>query len=495
MGLSLIFLMFSLLIGAATWMTPIEYDGAYNFQVAQSLQENFSYQPRYIPTKIYDARVTTNGPLQYFMAGMIRVFGLDLGRSITLGTIAGLMAVIIFIYSRQSFFLYCLLLLFWPNFVWAHINFWGEVFSITMTMAGFIAWERWSSDIKVHKSLQDPALHNPSKTHYLWLSGLAFGVAIATKFMAAPAILLLLFCLVVYTLRDKPWPKDSIGIAHLWMVLFLIPYCIALIVFSLQLSASIIHSGGHLATIWPTLKLFIISHFQQAEYAATTLEPTRWRPQVESIPSLIVLLGMLLLLFRRHIVFLLPAIAIAGLLLAGHFNIRRIMTLMLPIMLLAAKEVHVYCPATRKWHTPFYTLLPIIGSGLILIIGSILCHRPPPLVKIISNFTHEGARTNQSFYPGKSRKDYNISLIPTIEALPGRIFTSGWYQFPEISLRTKTIFYDRFATENTQLLHGGEASFFLFDSAGPKDKTTEHDLCGKVLYRHDSLILCQDRPQ
>jgi len=472
-------------------MTPIEYDGAYNFQVSQSLHENFSYKPRYVPATIYDARVTTNGPLQYLMSAAINLFGLDLGRSIALGTIAGLMAVTIFLYSIHSFFLYCLLLLFWPNFVWIHVNFWGEAFSITTIIAGFIAWERWYSYVIVHKTSERAAHFHFYRSLYLLLNGLAFGFAMSTKLMAAPAILLLLFCLVVYKLSEKQETTHDILDPSLWVHLFLFPCGIAITIFILQFIISILHSGGYPGTIWPTLKIFVLSHVQQAEHTATMLKAMR-QVQVDSIPSIIVLI-LLLLLLRKHIIFILPGIAITGLLFVGNFNIRRIMVLMLPLMLQAVKEICLH--NSQKTRNTIANFWPILGSGIILSIGTIACNRPPVLAKIISKFDLEGAPPHQSCYPGKERKNYDMSLIPTLNSLPGPIFTSGWFQFPEISLRTTKVFYDRFAAVNSRLLHSDEVSFILFDSDGPEDKKTEQELCGTILYRDASLVLCQYRHQ
>lgn len=492
-----VFLLFSVIIGAASWMTPIEYDGAYNFQVAQSLQKKFTYQTRYVPSKVYDDRVTTNGPIQYFMAVMIGIFDLDLGRSIALGTIAGLAAVIFFLYSQQSFYLYCLLLLLWPSFAWTHINFWGELFAIAMTMAALIAWEGWFSEVMIHAPSQGRVLFKLCRSPYFLLSGLFLGMAISTKLMAAPASLLLLFCLVIYKLREKPKSGLRAHDVHLWLLLFILPCSIALVIFGIQFSVSILHSGGHLGTIWPTLKLFIESHFQQAEVAASRLDASRWQPKAESLPSLIVLLALLIYLLRRHVIFLLPGIAIAALLFAGQFKLRRIMTLMLPVMLLAAKEIQASNPVINKSARPAFPDWPLVGVGVILIVGAFFSNQPVPLLKIISQFHCKGAQPNQLFYPGKATKDnlYDPNLIPKIEALPGRIFTSGWYQFPEISLRTQTVFYDRFASENfSLLLPNSSPCFLLFDSEGPRDNTTEQDLCGEILHRRGSLILCQYRP-
>jgi len=38
--LGMVFVLFSFVIGISTWMTPVDFDEAFNFQVAQSLVEN-----------------------------------------------------------------------------------------------------------------------------------------------------------------------------------------------------------------------------------------------------------------------------------------------------------------------------------------------------------------------------------------------------------------------------------------------------------------------
>jgi len=496
--LCLIFLVFSLVIGASTWMTGIDFDSAFNFQVAQSLQKNFSYETRYVPSKVYHDKVTTNGPIQYFMAAMIGLFDLDLGRSIALGIIAGMAAVTIFLYSRQSFALYCLLLLFWPSFFVLHTFFLGEVFTNTMIIAGLIAWERWSDEFMRHLPSQDriSCLWN---TPSLWLSSVAFGVAISTKLLAAPVTLLLLFCLAVYKLggRGRTWPERRTRNDFLWVTWFLLPCSIALVIFGLQFSTSILHSGGHLDTIWPTLKLFVMSHFHQAESAAANTA-TRWWPTLESIPALIVLLGLLVLLLRKHVIFLLAGIVVAALLFVGRLDLRRLMPLIVPIMLLAAKESHSYSPGTTKLRLIDIHHSPLLAASIILFFGTFLANQPIYLLKRLSQFTLSGVEHNLLYISKKTaepRKEYDISLISTIKALPGRVFTSGWNQYPEISLRAHTVFYDRFAPENSPLLHNNEPCFLLlFSSEDPTDLSTEHDICGQILYRDNSLILCQYSP-
>lgn len=83
-------------------MTPVDFDESINLQVAQSLSEKFSYESKFVPTKIYHDKITTNGPIQYFMAVMLRFLGVDLGRAIGLGLLGGLAAVSIFIVDPKN---------------------------------------------------------------------------------------------------------------------------------------------------------------------------------------------------------------------------------------------------------------------------------------------------------------------------------------------------------------------------------------------------------
>jgi len=144
-------------------------------------------------------------------------------------------------------------------------------------------------------------------------------------------------------------------------------------------------------------------------------------------------------------------------------------------------------PPAREVKTP----LLLSFAGLILISGSLVAHTPLYLLDTLRQFSWSGAPRNIAIVT--KRTTYNDQLIPLLQKLDGPVFTSRWWQFPEISLRTGTAFYDRFAPENSTLLdrrHG----YLLFSSQNAEDLATEKTLCGAILFRDRDLILCQYRP-
>ena len=487
--LLIIFLVYFAAISASTWMTPIDFDGAMHFQVAESLRDNFTYKSRYEPSTVYYPKITTNGPLQYFMAAMISLFGLDKGRSLALGTVAGMAAGIVFLYSWRSFILYSLLIVFWPMFFAVHTLFLGEVFAISMMMAGFMNWERWSQEVYRTKPIINNwkiILSSPS----LLYSGLFLGIAISTKLFAAPAILLLLFCIAIDQHIRLPGRNY-----HTVAIIIAIPYLLSVVIFIFQLCIATLHSGVDITTSFAILKKFVESHMMQSRIISLR--------NVNYILALrdqwvivIAYLAISLFMLRNHTVMTLTVFASVVLTLWFNLNQRRIMPLTVPVMLISMK-ISYKKPLDNDIDNNNiinrYCLIAVVA--IILMLGDVLSLTPITIINKLLNFSLKGASHNVariSRQPGD--RVYNKTLLPLLKSLDGPVFTSGWWQYPEIALRTGMIFYDRFSPANKRLLLNANRSFLLFSSKNQEDRLTERNLCGNILYRDGSLVLCRFSP-
>jgi hypothetical protein len=73
------------------------------------------------------------------------------------------------------------------------------------------------------------------------------------------------------------------------------------------------------------------------------------------------------------------------------------------------------------------------------------------------------------------------------------ILTSGWWQFPELSIRYNLHFHDRMAPQNASIPASQAALFFstVFSQAWPQ--TTVEGNCASVIYREGPLVVCRPR--
>ncbi len=259
---AVICLLFFTVISAAAWMTPIAFDDAFNFQVSQSLAGKFSYQSKYIPTKIYNGVITTNGPVQYLMAGMIKIFGLDVGRSLTLGAIGAVMVSSVYSYSIRGFIGYCLLIICWPLLAYLNASFLGEILAAAMMISGINHLEQWQEELA---NLDASGCKLTSKNIWLkiqlWISGVALGLAVSTKLIALAFSVLVVICLSAAKIQKRKLKKSALLI-YVMPVLF-----IAVLFFLLQFSISILHSGGNIYSIWNSMLSFVNDHIHQAGIA------------------------------------------------------------------------------------------------------------------------------------------------------------------------------------------------------------------------------------
>lgn len=476
-----------MIIGCGSWMAPVDFDEAINLQVAQSLSEKFSYESKLVPTKIYHDKITTNGPIQYLMALMIRFFGIDVGRAIGLGLLGGLAAVSIYIYSGKSFILYCLLLFSWPVFALAHTRFMGEIFSITMIIVGMSEWHKWLDE--------NNQLYLNWRSNRLLFSGIAFGVSISTKLFSAVVLLVLLSSLI---LAKYYTPDKKISIINYFKSI-IYPLIIAYIFFFVQISFSIFHSSYEINTIFMTVKQFLLSHKRHVDGLLTsnllqTIKHDHFFPLQTSIPAILILMYLLMLLIDFHLIFLIPAIFIVALIFFGHFDFRRLFVLIIPIMLVTFRVIkfNECCDALKKHICNRINMLV-----LITIIVSALFFGNSYLLKLLRSFNFYGAPHNYA-YIRKSKNDttapsrYRDELIYLINKLPGPIFVKGFLgQFPEISLRTRTVFYDRDAAENIPLIKATTQGFLMF-SAWDENVTNRN--CGEIIYKEWPLVLCKFTP-
>ena len=179
-----------------------------------------------------------------------------------------------------------------------------------------------------------------------------------------------------------------------------------------------------------------------------------------------------------------------------NLNQRRIMPLTVPFMLISMRIICQESISEDKVKLNIINRYYLVAvASIIMMTADVLSSTPITIVNNMLRFSLKGAAHNVARISSKpGDRVYDNTLLPTLTRLTGPVFTSGWWQYPEISLRTGMIFYDRFAQKNRQLLNNTKRSFLLFSSKNQEDHLTERNLCGKILYRDGSLVLCRFSP-
>jgi len=488
-----IFCFFTILVSSATWMEHITFDDAFNFQVALSLADKFVYSSTYIPQHIYNPDITTNGPLQYFMAMCIKMGGIDVGRAVGLGLVGGLCATVVYCFSRKAFVVYILMFLFWPLFVAINCLFLGEVFEISMILIGLIVWGKWCRECVDYSGGNYP--HRILwGNKYLWLSSIAFGFAISTKLLAISVVSVFLFLCTMVVI----WDKNTDYVVNRWgqiSLLFILPLSFSIVIFIAQFSVSILHSTGQVQTIFPHLWQFVIGHFKQGIHATRVYTISQELNLFQkNLCGILALAVSLVVLLKKHHIFIVLVICFLIFFFLLHFDIRRLSPLIIVSIFIAAKtfDSQKIIKSQSGFEGFDFACTLQIGLFVSLILGGIMAsnYKPSFLFSKLASFSLQGVPPNYAFVT-RSQSFYDNSLLGIIRNLDGPIFFTGWWQFPEISLRSGVHFYDRFAEENHNIFQEDRPNYLLFNSAfEPK---IENSMCGIILYKDHNLVLCEHK--
>ena len=124
------------------WVQPLGFDDAFNLQIAKSLSRSFIYQSTYLPRYIYDARITTNGPIQYLGAGNITLFGDRLGLCVTLMMASSFLMYATYRYSTNAFIALLVLIYSYPPVLSLMNVFFGEIIACGFLILGIDSVKR-----------------------------------------------------------------------------------------------------------------------------------------------------------------------------------------------------------------------------------------------------------------------------------------------------------------------------------------------------------------
>jgi hypothetical protein len=101
---------------------------------------------------------------------------------------------------------------------------------------------------------------------------------------------------------------------------------------------------------------------------------------------------------------------------------------------------------------------------------------------------------NRTLALGGSYKGYHFhrKLIDVLEK-QRYVLTSGWWQFPETSIRHHLQFYDRTAPQNAAIPASQAVLFFNTAYGALSPPTTIEGNCAAIVYREGPLVVCRPR--
>lgn len=448
------------------------FDDSLNMQTSVALAEEFVYRNGYNPTELFGFTVSTNGPIQYVMAGAIKLFGIQSARVIVLNLLFLFFLGGLFFASPVALAMCCALLFLWPTFLYSSAHFLGEVSAVAFCLwaVGFI--ERWKT--------------NGKRANLVW-AGLFFGAAISTKLLTVFLVPVLVFILFWEKRRLIKHYPEAVGCVLIALATFVFGYYLSIFhsfLFSHWSGAGITAD----TPIWRGLIFFIKEHFWAHSTAAGV--PHRFFEAFYLSPWL----GVLLLgtapfaIYKNRAVVVIWAMAV-GLILFSKLNERRL----LPFLFFLPFFAFFYLP---KWWEDLKSRSRL-GLDVYMAVGvfavflaafSVSVWRSWGLVRSV----YVTAQIIDPVIPERNFHEQFGLLDKFVQSSPYPIITDGWWQFPQLSLFSGVNFYDRMRGENYSTLLAAEKVYLLFRvGLGPDWPRIKNSVCSKIVYEVNIHTLCE----
>jgi hypothetical protein len=447
------------------------FDDSVNMQVAVSLAQSFIYKSSYLPAQIYWPAITTNGPIQYVMAGAVATFGVDTARVVVLNLIYAAFLCSVYFYMPIGAAIFALLLFIWPTYLDAAAHFIGEFSAIIFCVLGFICAEK---------------LFTTLRPRWLWWAAALFGCAIATKFIAVFLVPFLL--LVAIFGQSKTFEKRNFTLA-------LRCYGLAISIFAGLFYLTMAHSwlavhfnppaNSYELLGWNGLSKFVFSHFLQERGVAAQYKPTLLT--VFGRPWLLVFFlscGLTSIYRNKSVAFL--WVFILALVAMSNLDERRLLPFLFFALFFGSRDFSIMLESANfaNLRKAERYLAAIFVAGL--------------LFSFLQYFS-QARGTLETTWTMKYRTDPKLLLFSEYGRLPEfikyadyPIITGGWWQMPELSLQTGTHFFDRVAPElQAPLSHFKKIYVLAKKSEEIHWPYTTRKLCGPVLFEERGYLFCE----
>ncbi|MDE2481730.1 MAG: hypothetical protein KGN02_06035 [bacterium] len=463
---------------------PINGDEAYNMQIAKSLATDFCYCTRYHPIRVFPVEESSNGVMQYVAA----TFFATLKRPdlVKLGTVIAAMLLLcaaVFALDAWLVLLTAALFVLWPVFTYVAVSVYGEMWAAAFVVLGVVALRR--CDLAAPLALL-------VRSRAMLLAILCFGLAIESKLIAVIAVLPIVWAELYGRLDALPTRNR---IARATAVTAAVGGGTFAVLFSL-IAFSVLHStrSFSIGTAATTFVGFIGDMILQGRgQAAPLLSGAVTFFQTFTSAGVLVLIAaafaLLIYVNRGYVLF--AAVTLAWCLHYGGNERHDFISLFVALMLAGEAAHRLLVRESRARTIAFARLASLTSAVLVLVVVGIalLARDTVDAPAAVQRFAH----VHRLIQVADGRYHYTPALVAALRRYR-YVATSGWWQFPELSLRENLEFYDRTNPANADLPRD-QVVLFIDRENHLAPSTTVQANCGPIVYTEGPLVICKPNPR
>jgi hypothetical protein len=485
---------------------PIHFNEAYNLQIAQSIARYGCYCTTYFPRRVFPVEESTNGIPQYvgaaFFAATHDPDAVVIGTA-TLGT-AALVVALLFL-EPWLVAVSCILFRTWTSYFFVSTQFEGEIWALAFAVFG-IALLRKYRNVDGDPATDAPitpygdAMNSASRASLMLrdrkvlMAIVFFALAMECKLLVAIAVFPIAFAILARKsdARSRSTMIDSaIGVLAISVASFAILF--------LLIAFSVVHStrgAFDVGSVGNAFFGFIGNMISQGQNAAGSTVGffARIASFFDPMALVVFCVASIILLGANVAYFPLAAVTIIWFFGFGRGGIERHMVMSLYLTtIMGAMEARAMLgrfAMSGKAAIRTYCVVAVCAFGVFLAVNTLVGR--PFIGKVFEQQVAAGYdREHVIRTSANASTHYTRRLVEAIRREP-YVVTSGWWQFPELSIREGLSFYDRMKPQNDSLPKGQVA--LLFDEGNRLwPPTSRQANCGKVLYREGSIVLCRVR--
>lgn len=470
----------------------IDFNAAYNLQIAQSIGNDFCYCTTYSPKTIFGLS-SANGAIQYVGAFFFAVTHNDPDVAVRGTATVGTLLLVLALLALEPWLVVVGAILFfaWPTEFSLSLGFFGEIWGLAFAIFGIAVLRRMKMPAEM------PAL---LRSRGFILACVCFGIAMEGKLLIVAAFGPIVFA-IAYAKIVQPsyreWPQ-FLNVVRAALVAT-VSAIAGFAVLYLLVAFSVVHSTHNLfdtGAINQAYNGYVGFMFAQG---AGQSEPDligHISSRIAHFGSPMVLwlffAAALVLLYANWTYALFIALSLLMWLKLGDNEYHVVMSFYLTIVM-GALEAQALLRRFALGRGLSVVKIDAAAAALALIVvlsflsrvhfaGAAMANDSPPL-------SADGRRivdTSSGAY------NYTAKLVKAIKA-QRYIATSGWWQFPELSLREHLYFYDRTAP-STVLLPKDQVALLIDKTNVSAPVTSIRENCGSIIYAEGPIVLCHIHP-
>ncbi len=467
---------------AAPYFT-IDRDQSQNIGIARSIADDFCYCSMSTPPIVFPTEESSNGPLEYVGAFFFAVTrdNEDVAREGTATVAAAVLMIALFVLEPWLVVVAFVLFFIWPTVQNLSEMFFGEMWAIALSILGFALLT------KMDLAADPRALFRNGR----FLAACAcFGLAMESKLVAAPSIVLIVFALA-YGRGAAPKPGSLLTKLGRAALVTAAATAGALVVLFVSIAFSVAHSTHltHLHKMLQTPAEFIWDMIGQGTN--------------KSDPDLLGHIGRRIADFPVPLVLFAPLLAAVVSALANWTYLPFIAVTFVTWMKIGDNPDHIAIA--------FYLLIvmgafeaPKLVRGLAARLGiPVVSAEAVGLVAALALLWRlwpvsfpasipSGPLPNQRYaFTGLGAYYYSAKLVDVIRR-QRYVEINGFWGFPDISVRENFHFYNRFEPES-RVLPKDQVALLFDDSFVQHPGVSKQDDCLDIIYEEGPIVLCHPR--